>query len=682
MPKSQPKTTTEGGDIRKSILPEDLELDLGDIQQQQDQFTRSVADLNMSVTSVQSFSAMNKSCSWVTQNNNFKKDSAASTGKKSLADLLAEDDSRSLQLPPTKPSSSENASTTKTSKSWKDKKKSPNPSVLDEPLEIPDEEASKIISPLSTMKNGQSSNSWITDTKKSRTLGASRSFDNSTSNLAPQGFRGRARSAAQKKKAPKSLSPKRSKAKASEISGDTVWSKYQKELSSLLEVLGRTQCRYVRCIIPNGKKLPGIIDQRKVIEQIRCTGVVATVRLSRAIYPNSMKNHLVRGRFGLLWDKVKYPAKGALKQAETRRKAECEMLLKCVFQKSVLDKLDLSTSSSMHAYVVGKTRTYFSSGVLEYIEAQRVLHLDEVAVVMQRQARRLICQKAYRIFRNRCLVAILSFQRCFRGMLARRRAQQIREERRRQAAAAMLQRWCRGVVARLIAQKLMHEKRVKEATDIIQRWCRGGLARIQARQLRHEKRVKEATPIIQRWCRGVVAQEQLRRLKEEKRRKDASITIQKWFRPRCSASKRILHENRAAVQIERHVRGYLARLRCSVIGKAANLFHQLFADLPAHRRSRAIEMLRAYEKEYSLVRLVMPATNQMVTKPLVGTNTDTVPPKALSNEDNVDCESEEDDDPPPLLDITDGANDTAADMATDMAADMALPPKSSLNEDV
>jgi myosin-5 len=157
-----------------------------------------------------------------------------------------------------------------------------------------------------------------------------------------------------------------------------------------MEMLSATKSRYVRCIKPNDIGEPRLMDQRKTIEQLRCAGIVATVKLSRALYPNSMKNSVLRYRYDALWDKHAFPPKSKrVAKAELRYKIECEALLACA-----LRTLEVAMpGKTILPYVVGRTRTYFKSGALEYLESRRVLTLDNVAIVIQRFSRGFLTRK-------------------------------------------------------------------------------------------------------------------------------------------------------------------------------------------------------------------------------------------------------------------------------------------------
>jgi hypothetical protein len=60
----------------------------------------------------------------------------------------------------------------------------------------------------------------------------------------------------------------------------------QTQLTALLTTLKNTAPHFVRCIIPNEQKKPGIIDAPLVLDQLRCNGVLEGIRIVRLGFPN------------------------------------------------------------------------------------------------------------------------------------------------------------------------------------------------------------------------------------------------------------------------------------------------------------------------------------------------------------------------------------------------------------
>lgn len=68
----------------------------------------------------------------------------------------------------------------------------------------------------------------------------------------------------------------------------TVSSSYREQLNNLMTTLRATQPHFVRCIIPNELKQPGVIDSHLVMHQLTCNGVLEGIRICRKGFPNRM----------------------------------------------------------------------------------------------------------------------------------------------------------------------------------------------------------------------------------------------------------------------------------------------------------------------------------------------------------------------------------------------------------
>merc|ERR1712238_248359 len=175
--------------------------------------------------------------------------------------------------------------------------------------------------------------------------------------------------------------PKRAK---SNLVAPTAWTKYKGQLTKLMAMLGQTNSRYIRCIKPNTLKKPSIMQHMSAIEQLRCAGVVAAVTLSRSAFPNRIDNKTVKFKFSSMWDRSKYPSKSKsdMEPAE-KLKNDCEALLTCALKP--FEKIEGGKTTKV--FVVGKTRSYFRLGALEYLESNHTKEMGSQVVSIQRYIR-------------------------------------------------------------------------------------------------------------------------------------------------------------------------------------------------------------------------------------------------------------------------------------------------------
>ena len=180
----------------------------------------------------------------------------------------------------------------------------------------------------------------------------------------------------------------------SNLMAATVWTKYRTQLNSLMQTLNKTHSRYVRCIKPNADMNPWKCDRVMISKQLRYTGLVPTIALSRAMFTKSISNKIFLKKFRCLWDMQNYPSKTKrLDTHETRRKLECEALLLSV---TTLHGFDTTWPEITEIpYAVGKTRSYFRQGVLEWLESTRSHEFARFAIILQKLIRRRLATKKY-----------------------------------------------------------------------------------------------------------------------------------------------------------------------------------------------------------------------------------------------------------------------------------------------
>ncbi|RQM15236.1 hypothetical protein DD237_005464 [Peronospora effusa] len=77
----------------------------------------------------------------------------------------------------------------------------------------------------------------------------------------------------------------RQRAQTSKNRGASVGLQFKEQLTTLLETLQQTNPHYVRCLKPNELCKAGIYERERVLNQLRCNGVMEAVRVARAGYP-------------------------------------------------------------------------------------------------------------------------------------------------------------------------------------------------------------------------------------------------------------------------------------------------------------------------------------------------------------------------------------------------------------
>ncbi|TMW60053.1 hypothetical protein Poli38472_000095 [Pythium oligandrum] len=87
---------------------------------------------------------------------------------------------------------------------------------------------------------------------------------------------------------PRDKASPRQRAAASKQRGASVGLQFKEQLTALLETLQVTNPHYVRCLKPNDDCEAGVFTSDRVLNQLRCNGVMEAVRVARAGYPIRM----------------------------------------------------------------------------------------------------------------------------------------------------------------------------------------------------------------------------------------------------------------------------------------------------------------------------------------------------------------------------------------------------------
>ncbi|XP_065215422.1 myosin heavy chain, muscle isoform X16 [Planococcus citri] len=175
----------------------------------------------------------------------------------------------------------------------------------------------------------------------------------------------------------------------------TVSSSYKEQLNNLMTTLRSTQPHFVRCIIPNELKQPGVIDSKLVMHQLTCNGVLEGIRICRKGFPNRMVYPDFKLRYMILAP--------AIMSAEADPK---NAAAKC------LQEVGLDPDS----YRIGFTKVFFRAGVLGQMEEIRDERLSKIISWMQGYIRGYISRKQFKKLQEQRL-ALIVVQRNLRNYL-------------------------------------------------------------------------------------------------------------------------------------------------------------------------------------------------------------------------------------------------------------------------
>ncbi|XP_032307541.1 myosin heavy chain, muscle isoform X13 [Drosophila ananassae] len=175
----------------------------------------------------------------------------------------------------------------------------------------------------------------------------------------------------------------------------TVSSAYKEQLNSLMTTLRSTQPHFVRCIIPNEMKQPGLVDAHLVMHQLTCNGVLEGIRICRKGFPNRMVYPDFKMRYQILNPR-------GIKDLDDPKKAS----------KVLIESTELSDD----LYRLGHTKVFFRAGVLGQMEEFRDERLGKIMSWMQAWARGYLSRKGFKKLQEQ-RVALKVVQRNLRKYL-------------------------------------------------------------------------------------------------------------------------------------------------------------------------------------------------------------------------------------------------------------------------
>ncbi|XP_077481498.1 myosin heavy chain, skeletal muscle, adult-like [Stigmatopora argus] len=163
-------------------------------------------------------------------------------------------------------------------------------------------------------------------------------------------------------------------AKKKGSSFQTVSALFRENLGKLMTNLKSTHPHFVRCLIPNETKTPGIMEHHLVIHQLRCNGVLEGIRICRKGFPS----RILYGDF-----KQRYKVLNASVIPEGQ----------FIDNKKAAEKLLGSIDVDHTQYRFGHTKVFFKAGLLGLLEEMRDERLASLITITQALCRGFLRRK-------------------------------------------------------------------------------------------------------------------------------------------------------------------------------------------------------------------------------------------------------------------------------------------------
>uniref|UniRef100_A0A4W6DCJ4 Myosin, heavy chain b n=1 Tax=Lates calcarifer TaxID=8187 RepID=A0A4W6DCJ4_LATCA len=156
----------------------------------------------------------------------------------------------------------------------------------------------------------------------------------------------------------------------------TVSALFRENLGKLMTNLRSTHPHFVRCLIPNESKTPGLMENHLVIHQLRCNGVLEGIRICRKGFPS----RILYGDF-----KQRYKVLNASVIPEGQ----------FIDNKKASEKLLGSIDVDHTQYKFGHTKVFFKAGLLGLLEEMRDEKLAILVTMTQALCRGYVMRKEF-----------------------------------------------------------------------------------------------------------------------------------------------------------------------------------------------------------------------------------------------------------------------------------------------
>ncbi|XP_057564718.1 unconventional myosin-IXb isoform X7 [Hippopotamus amphibius kiboko] len=226
----------------------------------------------------------------------------------------------------------------------------------------------------------------------------------------------------------------------------SISAQFQTSLNKLLEALGKAEPFFIRCIRSNAEKKELCFDDELVLQQLRYTGMLETVRIRRSGYSAKYTFQDFTEQFQVLLPKNAQP---------------CREVISALLEKMDIDK---------RSYQIGKTKVFLKE--TERQALQETLHREVVRKILLLQSWfRMVLERRHFLQMRRAAVTIQACWRSYRVRRALERTQaavylqatwrgyrQRAAYRRQRYSIIRLQSLCRGHLQRKSFSRMVAEK--------------------------------------------------------------------------------------------------------------------------------------------------------------------------------------------------------------------------------
>ncbi|XP_070579495.1 unconventional myosin-XV-like isoform X12 [Ptychodera flava] len=184
----------------------------------------------------------------------------------------------------------------------------------------------------------------------------------------------------------------------------TVATKFHDSLSELIEAMSQCNPFFVRCIKPNNDKAPMLFEPPLVLEQLRYSGMLETIRIRKMGYPIRLNFITFANRYRCLIGPTSFHTRSHPKEI-------CQ---------TIMNRMG---SKYEKQYQLGSTKVFLREALEADLEYERSILLKHATIIIQKYVRAYLARKHY-LQMQKSAVTIQSYTR---KMIERRRYKKMRQ---------------------------------------------------------------------------------------------------------------------------------------------------------------------------------------------------------------------------------------------------------------
>lgn len=164
----------------------------------------------------------------------------------------------------------------------------------------------------------------------------------------------------------------------SRLAKQSVSAKFCDQMQELVDTLNATRCNFIRCIKPNPTMTPGIFDHGYVVDQLRCTGMLATCELLKVGLPTRVSYEEICR----IYKPVLPPSVGPMFNQYNDR----------TFTEAVLWSFRVDPD----AYRLGRTKVFFKTGKIALLDALLKVDMKKMGPWIVARLRKWLARRRWR----------------------------------------------------------------------------------------------------------------------------------------------------------------------------------------------------------------------------------------------------------------------------------------------